>query len=89
MCWTGDHYRRVSCKQRPGENPVYALDSLKLEKFKRITTPDTLTANAVGRVWYSKIDGKIEYFTADGFHPVHTERHLHPLTVYILNKYNH
>ena len=89
MCWTGDHYRRVSCKQRTGENPVYALDSLKLEKFKRITTPDTLTANAVGHVWYSKIDGKIEYYTADGFHPVHTERSLHPLTIYILNKYNH
>lgn len=88
MCWTGDHYRRVSCKQQQGEKPVYALDSLKLEKFKKITTPDTLTANAVGRVWYSKIDGKIEYFTADGFHPVHTEKRLHPLTVYILNKYH-
>jgi len=88
MCWTGDHYRRVSCKQRPGENPVYAMDSLKLEKFKRITTPDTLTANAIGRVWYSKINGNIEYYTADGFHPVHTERRLHPLTVYMLNRHN-
>jgi len=89
MCWTGDHYQRVSCKQRPGENPVYALDSLKLGNFKKITTPDTLTANAVGRVWYSKIDGKIEYFTASGFHPIHTEKRLHPLTVYMLNKYHH
>jgi hypothetical protein len=49
--------------------------------------PDTLTQRALGHVWYSKIDGLVEFYTAGGIHPVHRERRLRPLTAYILQKY--
>jgi hypothetical protein len=87
MFWTGDHYQRVSCNQKMDGTPVYALDTLKTKRFKKITRADTLTNNSLGHVWYSKIDGTVEFYTADGFHPVHTERRLKPMTPLILNKY--
>jgi hypothetical protein len=61
--------------------------TLKGQRFKKITKPDTLTSSSLGHVWYSKIDGAVEFYTADGFHPVHTERRLKPMTVLIMNKY--
>jgi hypothetical protein len=87
MYWAGDHYQPVSCNQKMDGTTVYALDSLKTQRFKKITKPDTLTSSSLGHVWYSKIDGTVEFYTADGFHPVHTERRLKPMTVLILNKY--
>jgi hypothetical protein len=87
MFWTGDHYQLVSCNKKMDGAMVYALDSLKTKRFKKITRADTLTNNSLGHVWYSKIDGTVEFYTADGFHPVHTERRLKPMTELILNKY--
>jgi hypothetical protein len=87
MYWAGDHYQPVSCNQKMDGTPVYALDTLKAQRFKKITKPDTLTSSSLGYVWYSKIDGAVEFYTADGFHPVHTERRLKPMTVLIMNKY--
>ncbi|WP_183567679.1 hypothetical protein [Mucilaginibacter sp. SP1R1] len=87
MFWTGDHYQPVSCNQNMDETPVYALDTQKTQRFKKITKPDTLTSRSIGHVWYSKIDGTVEFYTAAGFHPVHTERKLKPMTEFILNKY--
>jgi len=87
MVWTGNHYQRVSCSEKPADVMVIALDTSKLVHFKKITRQDTITARSVGRVWYSKIDNNVEFFTADGYHPVHVERHLKPLTLYMINKY--
>lgn len=87
MYWTGDHYQSVSCNQKAGDVPVYALDTLRLTHFRKITTPDTITRKSLGSVWYSKIDNVVEFYTADGFHPMHTERKLKPLTDYIWEKY--
>ena len=87
MFWNGDHYQPVSCNKKMDGAMVYALDSLKTQRFKKITRADTLTNNSLGHVWYSKIDGAVEFYTADGFHPVHTERKLKPMTELILNKY--
>jgi len=87
MIWMGDRYKQVSCNQKQGDAMVIALDTSKLVHFKKITKQDTITARSVGRVWYSKIDNEVEFFTADGYHPVHVERHLKPLTLYMINKY--
>ncbi|MCW3463456.1 hypothetical protein [Chitinophaga nivalis] len=89
MFWTGDHYQRVSCNQKFKDTLVVALDSVMLHDFKRITEPDTITLNAIGHVWYIKIDGKIEFYTADGNHPIQNQRPLKPVTEYILSKYVH
>lgn len=89
MYWTGDHYKSISCNKKIEDAAVIALDTGKVAHFKKITEPDTLTQSSVGKVWYTKIDGGIEFYTADGVHPVYNEVRLKPVTVYILNKYIH
>jgi len=89
MYWTGDHYKSISCNKKIEDAAVIALDTGKVAHFKKITQPDTLTQSSVGKVWYTKIDGGIEFYTADGVHPVYNEVRLKPVTVYILNKYIH
>jgi hypothetical protein len=83
----GDSEPQASCNQKQGDAMVLALDTAKLAKFRKITRPDTITARALGRVWYCKINNKVQFFTADGYHPVHVERHLKPLTLYMINKH--
>lgn len=87
MYWVGDHYEQVSCNHTFQNTLVIAYDSIKLTTFKRITRTDTITENSKGKVWYSKIDNNIEFFTSGGFHPVYIHRRLKPITEYIVNKY--
>ncbi|MFD2920376.1 hypothetical protein ACFS6H_11680 [Terrimonas rubra] len=86
MYWTGDHYEQVSCQDKK-DGLVIALDSFKLQHFRKITRPDTITQNHVGRVWYIKNGGDIEFYTADGMHPVEIKKRLKPATAYIIDKY--
>lgn len=87
MYWAGDHYEPVSCNEKIPNTLAIALDQDKVDEFKKITKPDTITYNSLGYVWYSKIDKKIEYFTSGGAHPVHDDRYLRPVTKYIIDKY--
>lgn len=88
MYWAGDHYQVVPCNQKFKDGTlVIGLDSEKLNHFKKITIPDTITERSKGSVWYAKIDNKIEFYTAGGTHPVHVERVLKPITDYIISKY--
>lgn len=87
MYWASDHYQPVLCNQKVDDTPVYALDSLKAANFRKIILPDTITTKALGRVWYVKVNGKIEFYTSGGFHPVYPEKRLRPLTAYIIDKY--
>lgn len=87
MYWTGDHYEPVPCTTKIENASVIALDTIKVKYFKRITHCDTITVKAMGSVWYSKINNKVEFYTAPGNHPVQTEYHLKPATKYIIAKY--
>jgi hypothetical protein len=87
MYWAGDHYAPVSCSQKLGDTLIIALDSEKLNGFKKITQPDTITYRNIGAVWYVKINGNIEFYTSGGFHPMDRELRLRPITAYIINKY--
>ncbi len=89
MYWKEDHYEPVACNRKMPNTMIIALDSAKLKNFKKITAPDTITYMALGKVWYSKIDGKIEYYTAAGVHPVALGHRLKPITIYIIDKYLH
>jgi hypothetical protein len=70
-----------------GDTAVIALDVEKLNHLMRITEPDTLTEHSLGKIWYSKINGNVEFFTAEGFHPEYPDRKLRPVTPSILAKY--
>lgn len=89
MYWAGDHYERISCNEKKANALIIAYDAERLEHFRKINTPDTITYRSIGRVWYIKLDGNIEYFTADGYHPVQIHRKLHPITEYIIRTYLH
>jgi hypothetical protein len=89
MYWAGDHYQPVNCSQKLGDTVVYALDARKVSRFKRITRPDTLTANDAHKVWYSKISGQVEFYTDSGDNPLHPEIRLLPATAYMITKYAH
>jgi hypothetical protein len=89
MYWANDHYEPISCNKRPNDTTiaVIALDSVKQQHFKRITHADTLTASSIGKVWYVKVNGGLEYYTSAGEHPLYPEKRLLPLTIHILDKY--
>lgn len=87
VIWTDDHYEPVSCKQAVNGLGSFGLEASMVRNLKRITLPDTITTKSLRKVWYVKIDGHLEYYTAAGFHPVHIERRLKPLTAYMYNKY--
>ncbi|WP_217606900.1 hypothetical protein [Chitinophaga sp. GbtcB8] len=85
MYWSEDHYKPIACDQKIPNVRIIALDMTKLKNFRKITTPDTITYQAIGKVWYSKIDNKIEFYTWYGEHPVIYGRWLKPITKYIID----
>lgn len=87
VIWADVHYEPVACKQAVNGLGSFGLDESTVRNLKRITLPDTITPKSLRKVWYVKIDGRLEYYTSAGFHPVHTERRLKPLTTYMYNKY--
>ncbi|PWV54454.1 hypothetical protein [Chitinophaga sp. S165] len=87
MYWLEDHYEPVKCDQKIPNSMIIALDTMKLKKFRRIMRPDTISYEAIGKVWYLKIGGGIEYYTSGGTHPVAFNRQLRPITIYIIDKY--
>ncbi|MCX2574062.1 hypothetical protein [Pedobacter sandarakinus] len=86
MYWTGNKYEAISCNLETS-TPKMALDIERLQNFKKITTPDKLTKLDLGKVWYSKVYGKIEFYTDSGMHPIDTNKALKPLTAYMLRSH--
>lgn len=89
MYWAGDYYEPTPCTPKRGDTLLVELDSAKLFRFKRIAHPETITKDDIGRVAYVKLDGRIEYYTDTGFHPVYTHKRLKPLTKFMFDKYIH
>ncbi|TJZ62980.1 hypothetical protein FAZ15_01385 [Sphingobacterium olei] len=87
MCWQEDHYVAVDCEEKILGTEVIALDADKLKYFEKINRPDTLTKEHVNRVWYSKINNQVEFFTGPGMHPVHDHRSLKAATIHIIESY--
>ncbi|GGI23259.1 hypothetical protein [Pedobacter mendelii] len=87
MYWTGDEYQPVTCDTKLPEAAVVALDDNKVDHLKRITKRDTLTSYSIGKVFYGKINSKIEFYTDSGDNPVNNEKRLLPMTSYIFDKY--
>jgi len=87
MYWTGDSYQAVACDAGPKGGQTIPLDADKMRKFRRVMQPDTLTKDALGKVWYAKRGGTIEFYTDSGDHPTDANKRLLPVTTYILNKY--
>ena len=87
MYWASDHYVSANCDEKVPNVKKVALNTDELKYFKKITRPESLTLADINKVWYSKINKKVEFFTASGHHPEHPERQLKPLTKYMFLKY--
>lgn len=87
MYWAGDRYKAIDCDKRLFGIQSIAMDTFKLNHFKKITRPDTMTAYSIGRVWCVQIGRTPQCFTTDGNHPLHPERELKKLSLTLLRKY--
>ena len=89
MQWNSNHYEVVDCSTESSGflDPRIPLnkDRLGLKKLDPKTIK-TYFENGQPRVWYAKIDDKIELFNQPGLHPT-TGKTLKPITQYIINKY--
>ncbi len=88
MCWFKDRYIVVDCQDNNmWKQQVIALDEDKLKNFRKITRYDTLGLKDVNRIWYSKVNNEVEFFTDAGLHPEHSERGLKLASEHIIRKY--
>lgn len=85
MYWNGQQYVRTDCLPKGGDTIVIPFDKQRLENFRRITRPDTITSHSVGKLYCIKINNQYEYYTAGGVHPLDRNRDLKRLTKYILD----
>ncbi|MGU3374665.1 hypothetical protein [Chryseobacterium sp. M5A1_1a] len=87
MFWEDNEYRLMDCEDKNPQRSPVPKDTVQLRYFKRITRKDTLTVdNALGKTWYSKFNGNVEFFTMDGIDP-DNGRELRASTIYIIEKY--
>ncbi len=87
MYWADDHYEPSPCTPKRGDTLLVDLDSAKLFRFKKITRPETITKDDIGRVTYIRLDGRREYYTDTGAHPVYTNKKLKLLTKFIYERH--
>ena len=87
MYWSGDRYIETTCDTKTPYGQIVALDNFKVDNFKKIIRPDTLTENDINKVWYLKTNNELELYTSDGKHPQQTHRRLRPLSKYMFDKY--
>ena len=85
--WDGTRYVQVNCDQQKPNLEVTSAIKNDYTKFEKIMQADTLTEEDAGRVWYSKIKGKVEFFTSPGYHPFEKGKPLKPATWYMIQKY--
>ncbi|MGE8424775.1 MAG: hypothetical protein ACN6PI_18200 [Sphingobacterium siyangense] len=86
MIWKENHYEKIECEETsPQMNAVPYNETVF--QLKKITKPDTLNfENALDKVWYTKKNGEVEFYTNYGLHPENGKT-LKPVTKYILTKY--
>lgn len=87
MYWAGDQYEEVPCNEPPNGRLFLPLNRERLKNFKKITRPDTITVNSVGKIYCISVKAKLEFYTSDGNHPVEVTRTLKKLSRYIYDKH--
>ncbi len=87
MIWNDDHYEPTDCNNQSSGKPLYPIKHELVDHFKKIADPKTLTLASLGKVWYGKYDGNIDFFTDSGPHPLDTNRRVLPMSIHIYQKY--
>lgn len=87
MYWDGEKYQSIAYDQKVEGAVIVALDTFRLAHLKKITSHSLITPNDIGKVYYSKTDGKVEFYTSGGDNPEDSCKRLLPMTEYIFKKY--
>lgn len=87
MYWKGNHFESIACDQQTSNINAIALDQDRLDHFQKITRIDTLKENCIGKIWYSKINKEVAFFTSSGMHPTHIDKGLKIVTQHIYDTY--
>lgn len=87
MYWNVDHYTAIPCDQKVDGATIIALDTFRLVRLKKITNLKLITPNGIGKIHYSKLYGKVEFYTTGGENPTDNRKRLLPMTEFIYRKY--
>jgi len=87
MYWDKDHYQPIDCDQKVDGATIIAVDTASLKHLKRITNLSSITINDIGKVHYSKVDNKVEFYTTGGDNPTDHRKRLLPLSKHMYEKY--
>jgi len=87
MYWDGSQYKAIAYDQKVDGSVIVPLDTFRLLHLKKIKNTAAITRNAIGKVHYSKINGKVEFYTTGGENPEDSNRRLLPMTEYMFEKY--
>lgn len=85
MYWTGDHYEKISCEEKPGGRDIVRLDEDQLG-VQKITREDSINEQHIGQIYYIKDKNDIQYFTKEGKYPTDWKRDLQKLSRRIFDK---
>lgn len=85
--WDGEQYISIDCGESLSSHVIIRVNDGAILNLKKITRPDTLTKKDKNKLWYSKINNEVEFFTYPGAHPIHKDKRLKPATEYIIQKY--
>lgn len=70
MYWNGEEYIATDSSYISPHLKMFAMNKKELVHFKKITRKDTMTLdNSLGRVWCSKFNNEVDFFTMDGVNP--------------------
>jgi hypothetical protein len=87
MYWDGERYIATDSSYVSPEFEVVAMNKNQFRFLQRITRKDTMTVdNSLGKTWYSKYNGEVEFFTNDGIDP-DNGRELKKSTPFMIEKY--
>lgn len=87
MYWDGKQYESIACDQKVDGANIIAQDTLRLNRLKKITNISSITRNDIRKIYYSKIDNKVEFYTAGGENPEDARKRLLPMTERMFKKY--
>ncbi|GGG14013.1 hypothetical protein GCM10011344_13320 [Dokdonia pacifica] len=90
MVWNEDHYEEVTPCPLESLARLQEYDKKLIDNFQKIEVninTQFFYQNGSPRIWYyKKPNGKIDYFTANGFHPIF-KKDVKPISQHIINKY--
>lgn len=84
MIWVDDHYEKIRCSGLDTERP---LDKVALENFRKVNVCKDSIFFKHGEpiIHYTRHDNIVDFFTADGEHPIYQGVFTNPITETIID----